>query len=130
TFGVMLVRVGPGGLMVKVSALLVPPVVVTVMDFAPRVAVAVMAKVAVICVAVTTGVPVMLRPVLAGMFRVAPARVVPTMVTGTLVPCAPIFGVMLVSTGVVGFTVKVSALLVPPVVVTVMFCAPRVAVAA
>src|SRR5436309_1098735 len=73
--GAMLVSTGVGGLMVKVSALLVPPVVVTVMDFAPVAAVAVIAKVAVICVAVMVGVPVTVTP--AGRLSVEPSRLVP-----------------------------------------------------
>src|SRR5438105_12037565 len=115
----MLVSVGVGGLTVKASGLLVPPVVVTVMVCAPVGAVAAMARVAVICVAVTVGVPVTVTP--AGRFRVAPVRVEPAMVTATLVPCTPVDGVMVVSTGPGGLMVNVSALLVPPVVVTVIF---------
>src|SRR5882757_9971900 len=82
---------------VKVTALVVPPAVVAVMDLAPVVAVAAMARVAVIWVAVTTGVPVMVMP--AGTATVAPVRLVPAMVTGTLAPWAPEAGVMLVSVG-------------------------------
>ncbi len=47
-------------------------------------------------------------------------RLLPAMVTGTLAPCAPVFGVMLVNTGAAAVTVKVSALLAPPAVVTEM----------
>src|SRR5947209_2193482 len=118
----MLVSVGPGGLMVKVTALLVPPVVVAVMVCAPVGAVAVIAKVAVICVAVMVGVPVTVTP--AGRLSVEPSRLVPAMVAATLVPCTPVIGVMLVNTGTGGLTVKVSGPLVPPAVVTVMVWAP------
>src|SRR5215831_18171280 len=83
--GVMLVSTGAGGLMVTGSVLLVPPVVVTLMVFAPVAALAAIARVAVIWVAVIVGVPVTVTP--AGRFRVEPSRLVPVMVTAGLVPC-------------------------------------------
>src|SRR5207248_661895 len=126
--GVMVVKTGVGGLIVKASGLLVPPAVVTPMVCAPVGAVAAMARVAEICVAEMVGVPVTVTPV--GRFRVDPSRLVPAMSAATLVPCTPIVGLMLVSVGPGGLMVKVSALLAPPVVVTVMLLAPRVAVAA
>ncbi len=60
----MLVNVGAttAAVTVKVTALLVPPAVVTVMDLAPVVAVAEMARVAEIEVAVTVGAPVTVMP--------------------------------------------------------------------
>src|ERR1041385_1650452 len=66
----------------------------------------------------------------AGTARVAPVRLVPAMVTGTLAPWAPEAGVMLVNAGAAAVTVKVTGPLAPPAVVTVMVCAPVVAVAA
>ena len=80
------------------------------------------ASVAVIWVAETTGAALAVTPV--GRFRVAPLRDVPLRISDTLVPCTPVAGVMLVNTGVGGLTVKVTAALVPPRVVTVMLLAP------
>jgi len=73
------------------------------------------------------GVPLVVMP--GGRFSVAPLRFVPAKVTPTLVPCAPDVGAMLVSVGAAGEPiVNVKALLVPPMVLTVMFCAPDAAV--
>ena len=116
---------GLGGVIANVTALLVPLAVVTVMLRAPVAAPGAITRVAVMRVAVTTGVP--LRVMSLGRFRLAPVRFVPAMVTATLAPCAPEAGVMEVSVGGAGLTVNVTALLVPPAVVTVMFRAPIVA---
>ena len=84
TFGLMLVRVGPGAVTVKVTALLVPPAVVALMLCGPCVAVAAMARMVVIWVAAMLEAPPKVMP--AGRFNVAPSRLVPVMVTATLLP--------------------------------------------
>src|SRR5262249_48857292 len=105
------------------------PGVVTVMLLAPAVAVRAITRVAVICVSLTTVTPVAVMP--AGTLReVAPVRLTPGRVTGTLAAWKPEAGVVLGSTGTGGTAVKGSALLVPPVVVTEIGCAPVGAVAA
>ena len=119
--------VGAGGLTVKVTALLVPPAAVTVMLRAPVAALASITRVAVICVAVATGVPLRVRP--DGRFRVEPVRFAPVKITGTVAPWTPDVGAMEASVGVGGLTVKATALLVPPGVVTVMLWAPVAALA-
>src|SRR4051794_5345106 len=118
----MLVSVGaaPATLTVNVTALLVPPVVVTVTLRAPAAALAAMAKLAVTDVAVEV-TPVMVTPVMA--LIVAPVRFVPASVTATVAPWLPAAGVMVVSVGG-AVTVKVTALLVPPTVVTVTLRGP------
>src|SRR4051795_4683059 len=123
----MLVSVGaaPATLTVNVTALLVPPVVVTVTLRAPAAALAAMAKLAVTDVAVEV-TPVMVTPVMA--LIVAPVRFVPASVTATVAPWLPAAGVMGVSVG--NPMVKVTALLVPPTVVTVTLRGPRAAAAA
>ncbi len=109
---------GAGAVTVKVRALLVPPGVVTDTLCAPMVALAAMINVALTEVAVdVTPVAVMSE----GRLRVAPLRRVPVKVTETLVPCVPELGLMALSVGTPGVIVNVTALLVPPGVVTVMF---------
>jgi len=110
---------------VKVRLLLVPKVVVTEMLRAPTVALEEMTSVAVICVAVTAGVPLRVMPV--GKLSVAPVRLVPVMVTGTVAPGAPKEGEMAVKVGVGVLTVKFTELLVLLPVVTVMVRTPVVA---
>jgi hypothetical protein len=105
-------------LTVKTTALLVPVDVVTLMFWAPVAALEAITSEAEICVAVTAGLAPMLKP--DGRFRVAPVRFVPVMVTGTVVPWMPDAGEMEASVGSGGVTVKVTALLVPSGVVTVM----------
>jgi hypothetical protein len=118
----MLASVGGGGLTVKVTALLIPPWVLTVMLFASVVAAESITNEAVICVAVTVGAPLVVKP--GGRFSVAPTKFVPVIVTGTVAPLTPDVGAIEVRVGAAGLTTKVTALLVPPAVVTVMFWAP------
>lgn len=108
---------------VKFLVTLVPPAVVTEIPFAPEVAVGEMTKVAVTDVAVEF-VPVTVMS--AGAFTTAPVRFEPVNVTATLVPRMPDVGLMLENVGG-GMTVKITALLWPPVVVTLMLRAPVVA---
>jgi hypothetical protein len=62
---------------------------------------------------------------------VAPeTKFVPVRVTGTAVPWTPVAGLTDVNVGVGGLTVNGAALLVPPVVVTVMLAEPTAALAA
>ena len=82
--GDMEVITGAAAVTVKVTLLLVPPAVVTVMLFAPVVALAAITNVAVIRVEVTVGVPLRVIPV--GRFSVAPVRFVPVKATDTVAP--------------------------------------------
>ncbi len=76
-------------------------------------------------VTLLTDTPVLL------IFTVAPeTKFVPVRVTGTVVPSAPLFGLIEVRVGPVEVTVNVTALLVPAVVVTVTLAAPEAALAA
>ena len=76
-------------------------------------------NVAVICVLLTTVTPLTVTPTPL-TFTLAPAtKFVPVSVTGTLVPTVPLDGLTELSAGAGGFTVKVTLLLVPPLVVTV-----------
>ena len=109
------------GVTVKAAVLLVPPAVVTVT--APLLAPAPIAKLAVICVALTTTGFTTVMP--AGGLIVPPVNPVPVRMTGTVAPAVPAFGAIDVS---VGETVKMTALLVPPGVVTVTL--PELALAA
>src|ERR1041384_3349066 len=111
------------GRILKVTALLVPPGVVTVMLCGPLGTVDAITRVAEIELPVIVGVPLMVKPV--GKLNVEPTRPVPAKVTGTVVPATPCAGVIDVSVGTGAETVKVRALLVPPGVVTVMLCAPN-----
>ena len=127
----LMVGAAPGAATVKVTVLLVPPAVVALILCGPVAALAAITNVAVIWVAVTAGAPLVVIPV--GRFSVAPVRLVPVSVTATLVPAVPEVGAMEASVGAAGaaaFTVNVTALLVPPVVVTVTFLAPTAALAA
>ena len=127
--GLTEVSVGAAGFTVNATAPLVPPAVVTVMFAVPITAAAPMVNVAVIWAELTT---VTLLAVTPGLLTatVAPAtKLVPVRVTGTLVPCTPLAGLTDVSMGAGGFTVKPTALLVPPLVVTVTFAAPVAAAA-
>ena len=114
---------------VKTAAPLAPPVVVTVTLRAPVAAIAEIVRVAVICVALTT---VTLLTVMSAVetVTVAPARkFVPVRVTGTVAPWAPLDGAMAVRVGAALLTVKTTAPLVPPAVVTVTLRAPVAALA-
>jgi hypothetical protein len=120
------------GAIVKLRTLLRPPGVLTEMlatvFVVVPVAVEEMTRLALIEATVTTGAPESVMP--AGRFSVASTKPVPAKVTGTVAAAEPCVGVMLVSTGVGAETVKVTAVVVPPGVVTVMLCAPRGALSA
>src|SRR5207248_3016396 len=120
---------GAAAVTVKVAALLVPPAVVTLMLCGPVAALAAITNVVVIWVAVTVGAVAVIP---AGRFSVAPVRLLPAMVTATLVPTTPVAGAIEVSAGVLvpPITVKVTGLLVPAAIEAVMFCGPPGAVAA
>jgi hypothetical protein len=92
---------------------------VTVLALSPAVAPTV--KVAVTVVAFTTVKLLTVTPVPATVTPVAAPKPVPVMVTGTEVPRTPVFGETAVTVGAA--TVNVTALLVPPVVLTVTFLA-------
>lgn len=82
---------GAGGVIVKVTVLLVPPAVVTETACAPVVAVEAMTNVAETDLAVEVE-PVTVIP--AGTLTTAPVRLEPDRVTWTLAPCAPDVGVI------------------------------------
>jgi hypothetical protein len=130
--GPMEVRVGVGTLIVNPTELLVPLVVDTVTGVLPL-ALAAMVKVAVICVELTTLMPLTVIPELDQPMPVTLMKFVPVKVTGTAEPGDPLLGLMLVRFGGGGLTVKFTELLVPPVVVTetepLMALAPMVNVA-
>jgi hypothetical protein len=111
---------------VNVTALVAPAGVLTVTFLGESVAVGVIVKVAVTVVAFTAVKALTVTPVPVTVIAVAPVRPAPLMVTGTLVPRAPVGGATEVSVGPV--TVKV-VLADPPGVVTVTVLAERVAVA-
>jgi hypothetical protein len=125
-FGEIPLSVGPAGFTVKVTPLLVPLELVTVTVCGPVGAVAEITNVAEMELAVTV-TPLKVIPVRA--LIVDPVRLFPEMVTGTEVPCAPLFGEIPLNVGPAGFTVKVTPLLVPLELVTVTVCGPVGAVA-
>jgi hypothetical protein len=127
-FGLSVVRVGAGGFTVNGTPLLVPPLVVTVTLLAPVAAVPEIVNVAVICVELTTVRPLTVIPLLPGLTVAPVTKLVPVTVTGTVAPCAPLFGLAAVRVGAGGFTVNDTPLLVPPFVVTVTLLAPVAAV--
>ena len=89
---------------VKVTALLVPAEVCTLMPAGPVAAEEPMLNVAVICVGLTTETPLTVMPGLE-TFTVAPERkLAPVRVTGTEVPCTPLAGLIPLKLGD-GFTV-------------------------
>lgn len=130
-FGLIEARVGvPGLTTVKATGLLVPAGVVIVTFLAVSVAVGEMVSVVVAISerppgpppTVTTGA-VAVTPPPETVTAVAPAKLVPLSVTGTLVPLAPALGEMEVRSPGGMITVNVTALLVPAGVVTVTFLA-------
>ena len=128
--GLMLVNVGSVPVaIVKTTALLVPLDVVTVTLVGPGVALAAMVKVAVIWVGLFT---LTLPTVTPGpALTMAPEmKLAPVNVTGTLAPCVPLLGLMLVNTGGPTVIVKATGLLVPLEVVTVTLAGPVGALAA
>jgi len=124
--GLMALRVGGCVLAtVNVTLLLVPLGVVTVTFRAPRAAVPPMAKLAVMEVELATVTPLTVTPVPDTLTALAPVRLVPVRVTGTVAPCMAAAGLIAVSVGAETIiTVNVTLLLVPLGVVTVTFLAP------
>jgi hypothetical protein len=91
--GAIEVSVGAGGATtVKVTGLVAPAGVVTVTFLAVSVAVGAIVKVAVTVVALTAVTPLTVMPPPDTVTAVAPVRSVPVIVTGTMVPCAPVGG--------------------------------------
>ena len=122
------VNVGGGGFTVKVTALLVPAEVVTVMSCGPSIASDAIVRVVVIVVLLTTTAAPIVTPVPIMVADRGPTRFVPVSVTGTTVPCCPDDGFIDVSVGGPALTVKLITLtLVPPLVVTVTRWFPSVA---
>jgi hypothetical protein len=81
-------------------------------------------------VALTTATLLTATPLLPTAIAAPATKFVPVSVTGTLVPWTPLAGLTEASVGAGGFTVNTTALLVPPLVVTVTFAAPVAALAA
>jgi len=127
--GLIELNVGTGGrTTVNATALLVPltaVVTLTLLEVSP--APAVIAKVAVTVPSSTTTTLLTVRPLPETVTPVAPLSAEPVIVTGTLVPRSPVFGVIAVNTG--PSTLKVCALLVPAEVVTLSVLAPVAALA-
>src|ERR1044071_3090456 len=117
------------GLIVKPTAAVEPPEVVTMTLLVPSVALAAMVNVAVICVALATLMLLTVMP--APALMVAPlTKLEPVNVTGTAAPTCPAFGLMAVSVGGGGLMVKVAGALAPLMLVTVTLAVPGVALAA
>ena len=122
------IPVNTGTVNVYVTVPLVPPGVVTLMVLAPRAAVDVLVRVALMVVEFTTVTPLTVMPVVPVTFTVVPVvvKLVPVRTTATLSPRRPDAGEINVRVGTSGLTtVKVTALLVPLGVVTVTFLAVR-----
>jgi hypothetical protein len=113
----------------KLTALLVPALVVTVTLAAPGAALAAMLNLAVAWVALSTFTPFTATPEVPTATVRSSAKLAPVMVTRTLVPWSPLAGLTETSVGPDGLTVNTAALLVPPLVVTVTFAAPIAALA-
>jgi hypothetical protein len=114
---------------VNVTLPLVPPGVVTLTVLAESVAVPEIVKFALTVVAFTTVRPLTVIPVPETLIALAPVRLVPVRVTGTVPPRVPVVGLIEVRVGGGGATtVKVTLLLVPPGVVTLTVLAEVVAV--
>ena len=106
--GVMEVSVGAalgGAVTVKVRAAVVPPAVVTVTLREPVLAAAAMVKVALIRVAFTMATLLTLTPDPLTATVAPDEKLVPSSVTGTAAPCAPLAGVTLESVGTDGAAV-------------------------
>ena len=119
-----LIEVSVGPCTVNVTVLVVPMGVVTLTVLAPVVAAAVMAQFALTVVAVDV-MPVHVTRVPDTVTAVAPVRLVPVRVTGTVVPRTPVVGAIEVKVG--PCTVNVWLPLVPPGVVTLTVLAETVA---
>ena len=111
----------------KVREPLAPPGLDTLTLAGPSAAVAAMVKVAVICVELTTVVPVTDTNSLLTITKVLEPKLVPVKVTETAVPWAPLLGRIEVSVGGGGLMVNDTAPLVPPDADTVTLAAPSVA---
>jgi hypothetical protein len=123
--GVIELRIGvPGFTTVKVMGLLVPPGVVRVTFLAVRAAPAATANEAVTEVSLTTVTALTVIPPPLTFTAVVPVRPVPVKVTVSLVPLAPVLGVIEDSAPDGTITVNVTALLFPRGVVTFTFLAP------
>ena len=121
-----LIEVSVGPCTVNVTVLVVPMGVVTLTVLAPVVALAVITQLALTVVAVGGGaMMVHVTPVPDTVTSVAPVRLVPVRVTGTVVPRTPEVGLIEVSVG--PCTVNVTVPLVPPGVVTLTVLAETVA---
>src|SRR5689334_2349545 len=125
--GLIDVSVGAGGLTVNATAAVVPLDVVTVTLEAPKVAPALIAKFAVICVALTTTTLLTVIPGLVVLTVAPEMKLVPVSVMPTLLPAGPAAGLIEVNVGTGGFTVNVTGVVVAPDTVTVMLEAPKVA---
>jgi hypothetical protein len=122
--GLTELSVGAAAVTVNVIPPLFCPPDVTVTISPPVLAFAAIVNVAVICVALTTTALLTVTP-LPLRFTVEPApKFVPVNVTGTLVPCTPLFGLTEVSVGAAAFTVNITPLLFCPPDVTVTVSLP------
>jgi len=98
-FGEIEVSIGAGRPTVNVTVPLVPPGVVTLTVLAVAAAVDGIANVAVTVVAFTTVMPLTVMSPPDTVTAVAPVKLVPVRVTGTLVPLTPVVGAIEVSVG-------------------------------
>jgi hypothetical protein len=118
-----------------VVPMLLPPLVLTDTLRSPSAAVASITKTAVrdvplVTVTVPTVTPDVAKPVRVTVTVVAPAmKLVPVKVTVTVVPAAPLVGLKAVTVGDAGYSVNVTAPLVPPAVDTLTLRSPRAAAA-
>lgn len=106
--GLTLVKVGAGGLTVKVFAPVVPPAVVTVTFRSPNAAEPPISKSAVseVPLLTLTFLTVTFDPLTATVVE-PEMKFVPVRVTETVVPCTPVVGLTAVSVGASGMTVNV-----------------------
>jgi hypothetical protein len=118
--------VGDNGLSTVNVVVGAPIGVFTVTVLVESVAVAVMLNVAVIVVEFTTVIPLTVTPVPDTVTEVAPPRLVPVRVTGTLLPRTPVLGAIDVRVG--PWTLNGTFPVVPPGVLTWTLKFPRVAV--
>jgi hypothetical protein len=126
--GLMEASVG-GGATVNVWLPEVPPKAVTVTFCATSGAFAATWKTEVMVMLFTSTTLVGVTPVPLRLMVIGATKAVPVSVTLTLVPWIPLVGLTEVSVGGGGFTVKVWVGVVPPGVMTLMFCPPSAAVA-
>ena len=94
-----LVMLGPAPVTVKLAALLVPPLVVTVTSAAPVAAFAAIVNVAVICVSLTTVTPLTAIPALLTATLAPGAKSQPASVTENAAPGAPLAGLTVFNVG-------------------------------